>query len=286
MGADDHGPAPLPVRTTRHLRPGRHSSPHQLSLPSTAPALVLAVPGSASQESEELAAEIADSAGSSCPGATITAGYLAGDENRLTDILDGLPNGEGSRLPAVVVPLLTSPHPEMDAALAAAVAASARPTLVAGHLGPHPFLAEAVHARLSEAGLARAGRSGRISIVTAADGVVVGGIGEPEEALQAAGVVSVLLASRLTIPAVPALLNDRFGLRDAAERLQAAHVTRVALAPCVIGPEVPPAAMAAISAETGLECSPTLGGYPTIGQLVAIRYGAALEDPKLADVSG
>ena len=44
--------------------------------------------------------------------------------------------------------------------------------------------------------------------------------------------------------------------------------------------------MAAISAETGLECSPTLGGYPTIGQLVAIRYGAALEDPKLADVSG
>jgi len=64
------------------------------------------------------------------------------------------------------------------------------------------------------------------------------------------------------------------------------QVTRVALAPCVIGPEVPPAAMAAISAETGLECSPPLGGYPTIGQLVAIRYGAALEDPKLADVSG
>jgi len=81
-------------------------------------------------------------------------------------------------------------------------------------------------------------------------------------------------------------LLDHATLRRAAENLQAAQVTRVALAPCVIGPEVPAAAMAAITAETGLECAPPLGGYPTIGQLVAIRYGAALEDPKLADVSG
>jgi len=285
MGADDHGPAPLPVRTTRHLRPGRHSSPHQLSLPSTAPALVLAVPGSASQESEELAAEIADSAGSSCPGATITAGYLAGDENQLADILDGLPNGEGSRLPAVVVPLLTCPHPEMDAALAAAVAAAARPALVAGHLGPHPFLAEAIHARLSEAGLARAARAGRISIVTAADGVIVGAAGAAE-ALQAAGIVSVLLASRLALPVLPAPLADRAALQEAADRLGAAQVSQVALAPCVIGPELPAGALAAIAAETGLPSASALGAYPTIGQLVAIRYGAALEDPKLADVTG
>jgi hypothetical protein len=284
MGADDHGPAPLPVRTTRYLRPGRHSSPHQLSLPSRAPALVLAVPGSASQESEELAAEIADSAGSSCPGATITAGYLAGQENRLTDILDGLPDGEGNRPPAVVIPLLTAPYPEMDAALAAAVAAAARPSLIAGHLGPHPFLAEAIHARLSEAGLARAARAARIS-VAAADGVIVGAAGA-QEALQAAGIVSVLLASRLALPALPAPLGDLAALREAADRLGAAQVSQVALAPCVIGPELPAGALAAIAAETGLRCAPPLGAYPTIGQLVAIRYGAALEDPKLADVTG
>jgi sirohydrochlorin ferrochelatase len=285
MGAEEYGGSQLPVRTTRYLRPGRHSSPHQLSLPAEAPALVLAIPGAVTPESDQIAAEIAASAGNSCPRATITFGYLEGNKNLLSDLLSGLRSQDG-RPPAVVVPLLTCSYPEVDEQIAAAVAAAGVTILVGEHLGPHPFLAEAVHARLSEAGLARAGRSGRISIVTAADGVVVGGIGEPEEALQAAGVVSVLLASRLTIPAVPALLNDRFGLRDAAERLQAARVTRVALAPCVIGPEVPPAAMAAIFAETGLECSPTLGGYPTIGQLVAIRYGAALEDPKLADVSG
>jgi hypothetical protein len=246
---------------------------------------VLAVPGSASQESEELAAEIADSAGSSCPGATITAGYLAGGENRLTDILDGLPTGEGSRLPAVVVPLLTCPYPEMDAALAAAVAAAARPALVAGHLGPHPFLAEAIHARLAEAGLARAARAARISIVTAADGVIVGAAGAAE-ALQAAGIVSVLLASRLAVPVLPAPLGDLTALREAADRLGAAQVSQVALAPCVIGPELPAGELAALAAETGLRSAAALGAYPTIGQLVAIRYGAALEDPKLADATG
>jgi hypothetical protein len=285
MGADDHGPAPLPVRTTRYLRPGRHSSPHQLSLPSRAPALVLAMPGATSTESEELAAEIADSAGGSCPGVTITAGYLSGRENHLTGILDGLPAGEADRPPAVVVPLLTCPYPELDTALAAAVAAAARPALVAGHLGPHPFLAEAVHARLSEAGLARTARAARISIVTAADGVIVGAAGA-EEALQAAGIVSVLLASRLAIPVLPAPLGDLAALREAADRLGAAQVARVALAPCVIGPELPAGALAAITAETGLRCAPPLGAYPTIGQLVAIRYGAALEDPKLADITG
>jgi hypothetical protein len=285
MGADDHGPAPLPVRTTRYLRPGRHSSPHQLSLPSTAPPLVLAVPGSASTESEELAAEIADSTGSSCPGVTITAGYLAGDENRLTDILDGLPAGDGNPLPAVVVPLLTCPHPQMDAAVTAAVAAAGRPTLIAGHLGPHPLLAEAIHARLSEAGLARAARAARISIVTATDGVIVGAAGG-QEALQAAGIVSVLLASRLAIPVLPAPLADLTALRDAADRLGAAQVSQVALAPCAIGPELPAGALAAIAAQTSLRCAAPLGAYPTIGQLVAIRYGAALEDPKLADVTG
>jgi sirohydrochlorin ferrochelatase len=285
MGAEEYGGSPLPVRTTRYRRPGRHSSPHQLSLPPEAPALVLAIPGAASPESEQVAAEIAASAGSSCPRATVASGYLEGEQHLLSELLSGLRSQDG-RPPAVVVPLLTCPYPEVDEQIAAAVAAASVPILVGEHLGPHPFLAEAVHARLSEAGLARAGRAGRISIVTAADGVVVGGIGEPEEALQTAGVIAVLLASRLTIPAVPALLNDRFGLRNAAERLQAAQVTRVAVAPCVIGPEVPPAAMAAISAATGLECSPTLGGYPTIGQLVAIRYGAALQDPQLADVSG
>jgi sirohydrochlorin ferrochelatase len=285
MGAEDYGSSPLPVRTTRYLRPGRHSSPHQLSLPAEAPALVLAVPGQASPASGQTAAEIAASAGSSCPGVTVTFGYLEGRESLLSEVLGGLRSQDG-RPAAVVVPLLTCPYPEVDEAIAAAVAAAPVPVMVGEHLGPHPFLAEALHARLSEAGLARAGRSGRISIVTAADGVVVGAVGDQEAALQTAGVVAVLLASRLTIPAVPAPLGDHAALAHAAERLRAAQVSRVALSPCAVGPEIPDAATAAIAAETGMECARPLGGYPTIGQLVAIRYGAVLEDPQLADVPG
>jgi sirohydrochlorin ferrochelatase len=284
MGAEDYG-SPLPVRTTRYLRPGRHSSPHQLSLPAEAPALVLAVPGAASPAGDQAAAEIAASAGASCPGVTVTFGYLEGRENLLGAVLGGLRSQDGLP-PAVVVPLLTCPYQEVDDAIATAAAAADAPIPVGGHLGPHPFLAEAMHARLSEAGFARAGRSGRISIASAADGVVVGAAGDGDAALQAAGVVAVLLASRLTIPAMPAPLGDHAALRSAAEQLRAAQVTRVVLAPCVIGPEVPAAAMAAIAAGTGLESAPPLGGYPTIGQLAAIRYGAALEDPQLADVRG
>jgi sirohydrochlorin ferrochelatase len=281
MGAEDHGGSPLPVRTSRTVRPGRHSSPHLLSLPAQAPALVLAVPGAANPESEQIAAEIATTAGASCPGANVAVGYLNGVENSLSEVLSYCSSEDG-RPAAVVVPLLTSPSPEVDAAIATAVAGASASVLVGGHLGPHPFLAEAMHARLSEAGLARAGRAGRISIVTAADGVIVGATGGEE----AAGIVAVLLASRLAIPIVPASIGDHASLAQAAERLNAAQVTRVALAPCAIGPEIEAGALAAITARTGVACAPPLGGHPTIGQLVAIRYGAALEDPHLADISG
>jgi hypothetical protein len=156
--------------------------------------------------------------------------------------------------------------------------------VVAQSLGPHPLLAEVLHARLAEAGLARSTRVGRISIVTAADGVIVGAIGGGE-AVKAAGVVAVLLASRLTIPVATAPLDDPLAVKSAAEQLRAARVARVALAPCVIGPEAGPRSLAAISAESGVACAAPLGGHHAIGQLVAIRYGAALEDPKLASLA-
>ena len=88
------------------------------------------------------------------------------------------------------------------------------------------------------------------------------------------------------MPIVPAPLDDHAALTHAAERLQAAQVTRVALAPCAIGPELTAGSLAAITAQTGLKCAPPLGGHPAIGQLAAIRYGSALDDPQFADVSG
>jgi sirohydrochlorin ferrochelatase len=228
-------------------------------------------------------AAIAAVASGSCPGAPIRAGYLTGGKDSLDDTLAGLgPADPGSV--AVLVPLHAFPDPRADAAIAAAAARAQVQCVVAQPLGPHPLLAEVLHTRLAEAGLARSTRVGRISVVTAADGIIVGAAGD-ETALKAAGVVAVLLASRLTIPVATAPLSDPAAVREAAGQLRAARVGRVALAPCVVGPEIGPGTLAAISAESGVACAAPLGGHHAIGQLVAIRYGAALEDPKLASLA-
>jgi len=274
----DSGSA-LPARTTRYRRRGRHSSPHQLSLPSDSPALVIAVPGSARPESEDTAVRVADQAAGSCHGAEVRIGFLRGGEDSLEDALSDLPSHNG--LPAgVVVPLLPFPYPEVDHAIAAAVAAAEAPFVIADHLGPHPLLAEALHGRLADVGLARAARVGRISIGTAADGVIVGTVGDGE-AVQAAEVVAVLLASRLATPIAAASLTDPGSIKDAAARLRQA-VPRVALAPCIVGPELTSGTLEAIAALTSIDSAPPLGSHPGVGQLVAIRYGAALADPKVA----
>jgi sirohydrochlorin ferrochelatase len=270
----------LPVRTSRYRRTGRHSSPHQLSLPSDTPALVIAVPGAARPESEDAVGRIAELAGTSCHGAEVRVGYLRGNQDFLEEVLDGLVSANGGPA-AVVVPLLAFPNAEVDSAIADIVEASPTPFLVAAHLGPHPLLAEALHARLADARLARAARVGRISIVTAADGVIVGAAGE-DEALEGAGVVAVLLASRLTMPVAAASLTDPGSIKDAANRLREARVARVALAPCMIGPELTAGTLDAIAALTATEYAPPLGSHPAVAQLVAIRYGAALADPKVA----
>jgi len=272
----------LPARTTRYRRRGRHSSPHQLSLPSDSPALVIAVPGSARAESEDTAVRVADQAAASCHGAEVRIGFLRGGQDSLEEALSDLPSHNG--LPAgVVVPLLPFPYPEADQAIAATVAAAETPFLIADHLGPHPLLAEALHGRLADVGLARAARVSRISIGTAADGVIVGAVGN-QEAVQAAEVVAVLLASRLATPIAAASLTDPGSIKDAAARLRQA-VPRVALAPCMVGPELTPGTLEAIAALTSIDCAPPLGSHPAVGQLVAIRYGAALADPKVASLA-
>jgi sirohydrochlorin ferrochelatase len=243
---------------------------------------VIAVPGSARPESEDTAVRVADQAAASCHGAEVRIGFLRGSQDSLEDALSDLPSHNG--LPAgVVVPLLPFPYPEVDRAIAVAVAAAETPFVIADHLGPHPLLAEALHGRLADVGLARAARVSRISIGTAADGVIVGAVGN-EEAVQAAEVVAVLLASRLATPIAAASLTDPGSIKDAAARLRQA-VPRVALAPCMVGPELTSGTLAAIAALTSIDCAPPLGSHPAVGQLVAIRYGAALADPKVASLA-
>jgi hypothetical protein len=78
-----------------------------------------------------------------------------------------------------------------------------------------------------------------------------------------------------------ASLNDPGSIKDAAAQLRQA-VPRVALAPCMVGPELTSGTLEAIAALTSTDCAPPLGSHSAVGQLVAIRYGAALADPQVA----
>jgi hypothetical protein len=276
----------LPRRTSRTRPGGRHRSPHRLTVASDAPSLVLAVPGAATPATAELADEIASATQLSCPGVDVRIGFLAGDTEPLDDALR-FPDAPAGQLDlrAVVVPLLAGPNPSVDAELADAAGRAAEPVMLAAHLGPHPLLAEALHARLADAGLARAGRARGLSIVTGVNGVLVLA-DRGDEAIQAAGVVAVLLAARLAVPAVPASLGDTASVNSALVRLREAGASRPALSPCVIGPETPPDEIEAIRAMLGAPSAPPLGSHPAIAQLVAIRYGAALARLAMAGSAG
>ena len=276
---DESGPPQsemLPRRTTRTRRAGRHRSPHRLSVASDAPALVLAVPGTAAADDGGMADEIAATAELSCPGVDIRVGYLAGEAHSLFAALTFKSGPEGPHAVAgVVVPLLAGPYPAIDDQLARAVGETSAQVLLAAHLGPHPLIAESLHARLADAGLARHARANGLSIAAAGHGVLVladGGL----EAVQAAEVAAVLLASRLAIPTVTALLGDSAAISRGLSRLRDAGSQRATFAPCVIGLETPPHELDSLTARYGIPCAPPIGAHPAVGQLVAIRYGAAL----------
>ena len=182
------------------------------------------------------------------------------------------------------MPLLICPQPETDAAIAAEISAAAVPVLPTAALGVHPILAGALHARLAEAGLARSDRMGRISIVsTAAEGVLVTALGT--DAMSIAGTAAVLLAARLAVPVAAASLSEPGSVRDAAGRLFDAGVTSLAMSPCVIGPETDHLDLGALAEAAGMKTASPLGAQPPVGQLAAMRYGAALQDPHLAGTS-
>jgi hypothetical protein len=282
-GEQPGGPEALPRRTTRTRPSGRHRSPHRLSVASEAPALVLAVPGSAEADTAEIGPRVASIAGLSCPGVEIRVGYVDGSDLSLADCLlspDG-ESGEQDQFPSVIVPLLLGPSPSIDSVLRRLATQPPIPAVVAAHLGPHPLVAEALHARLAEAGLARHARSSGLSISADGRGVIVLA-DKDEQAASAAAVAAVLLASRLSVPVVPASLGDPASIADAVTRLSESGAPRPALAPCLIGPETSLLVLDDLATALRAPASATLGAHQAVGQLVAIRYGAALASLSLA----
>lgn len=175
----------------------------------------------------------------------------------------------------LVIPLLVGPDAAQMRRIRQAVLSSGAVAELTDVLGPHPLLAEGVHVKLSEAGLARADRARLFTVATAADGIVLAAVGG-EEAVQAAGITGMLLAARLAVPVLAAALDDEGAVARTAEQLRESGSQQVAVAPCLIGPEVPDGVLEGAAREANCSVSEPLGPYPAVGKLVASTYAAKL----------
>ncbi|MGW2933460.1 sirohydrochlorin chelatase [Streptomyces sp. NPDC001156] len=289
------GPASgLPVRMPRPRQPGRHRRPEPLAAPEGAPALVLAVPGTPSAATRSLAEEVVSIARSELPGLDARIGYLDGDDSEFPTLQSVLARtaeertaryeqavaaGAEAKEPdgpvAVVVPLLAGPDSALLRRVRQAVMDSRVAADLTDALGPHPLLAEALHVRLSEAGLARADRARLFTVATAADGIILASVGG-EEAVQAAGITGMLLAARLAVPVMAAALDQEGSITSVAEQLRSSGSQQLALAPYLIGPELEAGLLDAAAKEAGCPAAEALGPYPAIGKLALAKYTMAL----------
>lgn len=285
----------------RPRQPGRHRRPEPVAAPEGAPALVLAVPGAPSITTRGLAEEVVSIARSELPGLDARIGYLDGTQDAtvtsfpefpsLRSVLAqasaeraarferaraaGVGTGEPEGPVAVVVPLLAGPDSTLIERIRQAVADSGAAARLTDVLGPHPLLAEALHVRLSEAGLARADRARLFTVATAADGIVLATVGG-EEAVQAAGITGMLLAARLAVPVMAAALDEEGAVAATAEQLRGSGSAQLALAPYLIGPELDPGLLDVAAKEAGCSVAEPLGAYPAIGKLALSKYTLAL----------
>ncbi|MFE9396927.1 sirohydrochlorin chelatase [Streptomyces flavidovirens] len=289
------GPASgLPVRMPRPRQSGRHRRPEPVVAPEGAPALVLAVPGTPGSASRGLAEEVVSIARSELPGLEARIGYLDGDNDEYPTLENVLARTASERTAryeqalaagrevtepqgpaAVVVPLLAGPENALMRRIRQAVMDSRAAVELTDVLGPHPLLAEALHVRLSEAGLARADRARLFTVATAADGIILATVGG-DEAVQAAGITGMLLAARLAVPVIAAALDKEGSVGAVAEQLRGSGSTQLALAPYVIGPEVPDSLLDAAVKEADCATAEPLGAYPAIGKLALSHYTTAL----------
>ncbi|GHD32215.1 hypothetical protein GCM10010335_23710 [Streptomyces galbus] len=265
-----------------------------MAAPEGAPALVLAVPGTPGEATRGLAEEVVSIARSELPGLDARIGYLDGDDSEyptLQSVLARVAEERTARYElavaagadvkepdgpvAVVVPLLAGPDSALLRQVRQAVMESRVAADLADVLGPHPLLAEALHVRLSEAGLARADRARLFTVATAADGIILASVGG-EEAVQAAGITGMLLAARLAVPVMAAALDQEGSIASVAEQLRSSGSQQLALAPYLIGPEIDGSLLAAAAEEAGCPASEALGPYPAIGKLALAKYTTAL----------
>lgn len=203
------------------------------------------------------------------PDVPVRLGHIELNQPLLADTLAVL-RGE-----AVVVPLLLGRgyHVKQDipAAVAAAPHLAAR---TAAPLGPHPLLAEALHARLAEAGWRDAVPPGAGVVLAAA------GSRDPDAAVDAARTAALLSARLGGVPVLPGYASGLGPtVPEAVRALAALGRERTAVASCFAAPGR--FATECAGAAPGLAAAP-LGAHPAMARLVVHRYEQALSSAPLS----
>jgi sirohydrochlorin ferrochelatase len=220
--------------------------------------LVAAAHGSRDPAAQRTVEELLDVVRGRRPDLLVSAAYVQNAAPGLADVL--AERGPG----AVVVPLLLSRgyHVAVDVARAAAAAAA----VVATPLGPHPLLAQALEARLSEAGV-----PARTPVVLAA-----AGSSDPAAARDVEQQAA-LLAGHRRAPVVPAYATA-VGPRvdEAVADLLRRYAAPVAVAPYLLAPG---AFATRIGRAAATWVSGPLGAHPAVAELVLERYLALAAVP-------
>ena len=263
---------------------GRHRRPMPASLPESAPALVLAVPDASDNGLAGATAEIATVLRVDNPALDVRIARIdhggRGDPAGIRAVLDDAAARRPAGAPsAVVVPQVVTPHPAGVRAVREAITASGANAHIGEVFNTNALLAEALHHRLADAGLARADRVRMFSITTSADGIILATVGG-EEAIGTASVTAFLLAARLALPVMAASLDVKPSIENAAAQLEGMGVTRIALAPCLVGPEADPAAIEEAAMAIGAKCCAPLGAHGNVIKLISLAYGQVLNQLK------
>ncbi|MFH9676448.1 sirohydrochlorin chelatase [Streptomyces sp. NPDC017405] len=254
--------ASLPFRTAgRPLSvPGRRPAP---------PALVLVAHGSRDPRALTTVRALTHRVRALRPALSVHLGHIELNEPLLPDTLAALGGPY-----AVLVPLLLGRGYHVGHDIPQMAAAAPVPTRVAGPLGPHPLLAETLHARLREAGWPAApdGAARRDSAVVLA----AAGSRDPGSAADTRRTAR-LLADRLGVPVLPAYASAAAPTVPAALRALAARGRRrVALASYFTAP----GRFAAQCAEAApWIASAPLGAHEAMARLVLHRYDQSLAAP-------
>jgi sirohydrochlorin ferrochelatase len=203
------------------------------------------------------------------PGLPVRLGHIELNEPLLPDTLAALGDTR-----AVLVPLLLSRgyHVKQDIP---EMAATARGDIrTAGPLGPHPLLAEALHARLTEAGWPAAPDD--TARRTTAVVLAAAGSRDPDSAGDTRRTAR-LLAARLGVPVIPAYASAaRPSVPTALRALAARGRHRVAVASCFTAPG---RFATQCASQAPWIASAPLGAHEAMARLVLHRYDQSVAVP-------